>query len=37
MRKPAKIKKVIIGSKVYEIKDGFTTLKEDKNVKQRKV
>lgn len=37
MREPAKIKEIRIGSKIYEVKDGFTTLKDDKNVKQRKV
>lgn len=37
MREPAKIKEIRIGSKIYEVKDGFTTLKDDKNVKQREV
>lgn len=35
--KAATIKEIIIGDKIYEVKDGFTTLKDNKNDKQRKV
>ena len=36
MKKPAKIKEIRVGDKIYKIKDGFTTLESDKGVKDDK-